>query len=352
MTADYKTFAQKNPPGTEVHAVLRSKSTNGFELELDGLAAQILKAQLGEDDDDRELRFKYTEPGEKIRCFVQGVNDERILLSMIDPSTDPWKDLGDLDVGIKASGKVISEEISTYSVELAPGIVGRLAREELVWEGDSPALAEGEEVDVIVTDIKPEQRLIQLSRRRLTRRPAYIFHNEEDVDFDRSLEADASDTDRVRFHRRLLLDLAGAGIDVGRFDAPPGKGAPQTMIIYVDTEGSAAIYAVDPERLDDTGKAALGRANLHFNDADGPKGVEDPAERFAVARVLAMLGILQDLPWGLDEWMTDAKSAPTERELRGLEARAKPTLLASSGTTRESFALPIDAVKMVRRLAS
>lgn len=223
--ADYERFAASHPPDSEVHAILREKKITGFMVEVEGsgLRGRINKEDIGEDEDDRELRFKYTEPGERLRCYVRRVNaqHQEIMLTMIDPATDPWRQIPeDVDIGARVTGRVNDVLGDTFLLAIAPGVEGTMEREELAWEGQPVAEPTvGDTLDVAVMDIRRGARKLVLSRRRISHRPSRFFVS-RDVDWPRVCAEDVSSVEERSFRRRLLFELSCAGVVVGDVAEP------------------------------------------------------------------------------------------------------------------------------------
>ena len=244
--ATYQAFAKSPPPDTQVQAVLKEKSALGFTVLVQGteLSGTIQMQDIGSDQDDRELRHKYTEPGETFRCFVKRVDasESKVLLTMIDPANDPWRRLPEsLDVGSKVQAKVVGSSRNGYDLEIAKGVVGLLPISELAWDPKSaPGLKDDATVEVVIAEIARGDRRLVLSRRRLTRRPVRDFHS-EDVEWERAVAAGATADEEARFRRRLWFDLLGAGVDASEPREPEGSDPRPQETLRISREGADGV---------------------------------------------------------------------------------------------------------------
>ncbi len=116
--------------------------------------------------------------GDKVRVKVVGVDLEKkkISLSLKQAAPDPWSQVYDeYPVGTRAKGTVTSVKDFGVFVRLPAGIEGRVHRNDIVWDDNPPEPSElvqvGQEVEVVVTNIDPEQKRIGLSMKATSADP-------------------------------------------------------------------------------------------------------------------------------------------------------------------------------------
>lgn len=111
--------------------------------------------------------------GEKVRVKVTAIDQGdkgRISLSIKQAATDPWNDVPDRFItGEVVKGKVRRLAPFGAFVEIAPGIEGLIHLSEFSWEKritrPEDMLSVGDELNVKIKDINPENRRISLSLR-------------------------------------------------------------------------------------------------------------------------------------------------------------------------------------------
>jgi small subunit ribosomal protein S1 len=117
-------------------------------------------------------------PGDTVRAQIVEIDPahDKISLSMKALEPSPWKTASErYHNGEQYSGVVTRLAPFGAFVELEPGIEGLIRNSELSWTrrvrhpGD--VLLEGERVDVVVLDMKPERQQIDLSLRRTRENP-------------------------------------------------------------------------------------------------------------------------------------------------------------------------------------
>lgn len=108
--------------------------------------------------------------GDKVRVKVVGVDldKKKISLSLKQAAPDPWSQVYDeYPVGTRTKGTVTSVKDFGVFVRLPAGIEGRVARNEITWDDNAAEPTElvqvGQEVEVVVLNIDPEQKRIGLS---------------------------------------------------------------------------------------------------------------------------------------------------------------------------------------------
>jgi small subunit ribosomal protein S1 len=91
----------------------------------------------------------------------------RISLSLKHLEPDPWNDVpARFPMGTRATGRVVGVTDYGAFVEIAPGVEGLVHVSEMSWskrqKHPSKIVSVGDEVDVVVLELKPEQRRISL----------------------------------------------------------------------------------------------------------------------------------------------------------------------------------------------
>lgn len=116
--------------------------------------------------------------GDKVRVKVVGVDldKKKISLSLKQAVPDPWSQVYDeYPVGTRTKGTVTSVKDFGVFVRLPAGIEGRVHRSDITWDDNPPDPSElvqvGQEVEVVVTSIDPEQKRIGLSMKATTADP-------------------------------------------------------------------------------------------------------------------------------------------------------------------------------------
>ncbi|HYC54962.1 MAG TPA: 30S ribosomal protein S1 [Candidatus Binatia bacterium] len=121
---------------------------------------------------------KVVKPGEVIRVVVlkYDANSHRISLGLKQLSEDPWLTVADrLFPGSRVHGKVVSLTDYGAFVEIEDGIEGLVHVSEMSWTKrvthPSQVLVVGDEVDVVVLSLDPENRRISLGLKQVTPNP-------------------------------------------------------------------------------------------------------------------------------------------------------------------------------------
>jgi small subunit ribosomal protein S1 len=112
----------------------------------------------------------------KVRVLRFDPESERVSLGLKQTQPDPWTNLGDrYPLGLRLRGKVVSLADYGAFVELEPGIEGLIHISEMSWtkrvKPPSKVVAIGDEVDVIVLDVDPENRKISLGMKQTEPNP-------------------------------------------------------------------------------------------------------------------------------------------------------------------------------------
>ena len=114
------------------------------------------------------------QPGQEIEVKVLKFDKEKLRVSLGHKQLmpDPWEGLAErFPVGARVSGKVMG--ITDYGafVELEPGVEGLVHVSEMSWskrmKHPSKIVKVGDEVEVLVLDLKPDQRRVSLGLKQL-----------------------------------------------------------------------------------------------------------------------------------------------------------------------------------------
>ncbi len=166
--------AERYPPNTLVEGVVRNLTNYGAFVEIEEGIDGLLHVS------DMSWVRKVGHPsdvlnkGDKVKCIVLNVDQERkrVALGLKQMASDPWE--GDIPsryhAGDLKKGKVTKLTNFGVFVELEPGLEGLLHISELAPEKvDSPedVVKVGDEIEVKILRVDPEDRKIGLSRKRL-----------------------------------------------------------------------------------------------------------------------------------------------------------------------------------------
>jgi small subunit ribosomal protein S1 len=166
--------AEKYPPGTQIEGTVRNLTNYGAFIEIeegiDGLLHVSDMSWVRKISHPSEMLAK----GDKVKCVVLSVDQDRkrIALGLKQMANDPWE--GDIP-GRYHPGEVVKGKVTKLTnfgvfVELEPGLEGLLHISELAdHKVDSPeeVVKVGDEIEVRILRVDPEDRKIGLSRRRL-----------------------------------------------------------------------------------------------------------------------------------------------------------------------------------------
>ena len=161
-------FARINV-GDVVEGSVKNVTDFGAFIDLggaDGLL-HISEMSWGRVDSPKKL-FKV---GDNVKAFIKDINGEKIALSLKFEDSNPWLTAAEkYAIGNVVTGRVARMTDFGAFVELEPGVdallhVSQISRERI--EKPSSVLSVGQEVEVKVVDIKPEDRKISLSMKAL-----------------------------------------------------------------------------------------------------------------------------------------------------------------------------------------
>lgn len=166
----WQAWMAANPAGSKVTGKIKNISDFGFFVgltdELDGL---VHIGNLSWDVSGDEA-IKAYQKGQDVECAVIGVDVERgrIALGVKQLTANPFETfIQGSKKGAAVNGKVVEILPNACLVEVADGIVARLAQREL--PRDQAALKVGDEVEAKITNIDRRRERVELSIRQLLR---------------------------------------------------------------------------------------------------------------------------------------------------------------------------------------
>jgi small subunit ribosomal protein S1 len=112
----------------------------------------------------------------RVRVLKFDAETERVSLGLKQTQPDPWISIGDrYPIGLRLHGKVVSLADYGAFVELEPGIEGLIHISEMSWtkrvKHPSKVVAIGDEVDVLVLEVDPQNRKISLGMKQTEQDP-------------------------------------------------------------------------------------------------------------------------------------------------------------------------------------
>jgi small subunit ribosomal protein S1 len=112
----------------------------------------------------------------RVRVLKFDPETERVSLGLKQTQPDPWISIGDrYPIGLRLHGKVVSLADYGAFVELEPGIEGLIHISEMSWtkrvKHPSKVVAIGDEVDVLVLEVDPQNRKISLGMKQTEPNP-------------------------------------------------------------------------------------------------------------------------------------------------------------------------------------
>jgi small subunit ribosomal protein S1 len=176
----WKNVAEKYPVGSRVHGRVVSITNYGAFIELEkGIEGLV---HISEMSWTRNVRHpsQLVTINEEIECVVLRVDEEaqKISLGMKQIEEDPWLALpAKYPPGTKISGVVRNLTSFGAFVEVEPGIDGLVHISDMSWtrrvQHPSEVMHKGDEVDVVVLSIDPEQKRISLGLKQVDEDPWY-----------------------------------------------------------------------------------------------------------------------------------------------------------------------------------
>ena len=181
----WKNVAEKYPVGIRVHGRVVSITNYGAFVELEkGIEGLV---HISEMSWTRNVRHpsQLVAINDEVECVVLRVDEEaqKISLGMKQVEEDPWLALpAQYPPGTKIKGVVRNLTSFGAFVEVEPGIDGLVHISDMSWtrrvQHPSEVLRKGEEVEVIVLSIDPEQKRISLGLKQVDEDPWYELAQE------------------------------------------------------------------------------------------------------------------------------------------------------------------------------
>ena len=176
----WKDVAEKYPVGTRVRGKVVSITNYGAFVELEKGVEGLV--HISEMSWTRNVRHpsQLVAIGEEIECVVLRVDeeDQKISLGMKQTEEDPWLSLPNkYPPGTRIKGVVRNLTSFGAFVEVEPGIDGLVHISDMSWtrrvQHPSEVMRKGEEVEVMVLSIDPEQKRISLGLKQTEEDPWY-----------------------------------------------------------------------------------------------------------------------------------------------------------------------------------
>ncbi|MFV1987418.1 MAG: 30S ribosomal protein S1 [Gemmatimonadota bacterium] len=181
----WKNVAEKYPVGIRVHGRVVSITNYGGFIELEkGIEGLV---HISEMSWTRNVRHpsQLVTINEEVECVVLRVDEEaqKISLGMKQVEEDPWLALpAQYPPGTKISGVVRNLTSFGAFVEVEAGIDGLVHISDMSWtrrvQHPSEVLHKGQDVDVVVLSIDPEQKRISLGLKQVQEDPWYELAQE------------------------------------------------------------------------------------------------------------------------------------------------------------------------------
>ena len=159
----------------EIEAVVTKIKRNGLVIDVDGISGFVPKEEIFYKKIDHR---KYFEEGDKVKVVL--IDPERRVFSIKKTLPNPWDEVKNLNVGDRIKATV--SHITEYGafVDIGNGVEGFLHISEINWDGIND-LSLGDEIEVEVVEINPEEEKLRVTRKNLLTKPASIFAEKYNV---------------------------------------------------------------------------------------------------------------------------------------------------------------------------
>ena len=150
-------------------AVVTKVKPNGIVIDVDGISGFVPKDEIFYKRIDHK---EYINEGDEVE--VKLIDPLRRVFSIKQTIPNPWDDVKELNVGDVV--KVTVTHITNYGafVDLGNGVEGFLHISEINWDGIND-LTLGDEIEVEIIELKPEEEKLRVSRKNLLTKPAEEF---------------------------------------------------------------------------------------------------------------------------------------------------------------------------------
>ena len=165
----------KELQGKKIEATVTKIKRNGLVIDVDGISGFVPKEEIFYKKIDHK---KYFEEGDKIEVIL--IDPERRIFSIKKTLPNPWDEVKNLNVGDRIKATV--SYITDYGafVDIGNGVEGFLHISEINWDGIND-LSLGDEIEVEVVEINPEEEKLRVTRKNLLTKPASIFAEKYNV---------------------------------------------------------------------------------------------------------------------------------------------------------------------------
>jgi len=152
-----------------IEATVTKIKRNGLVIDVDGISGFIPKEEIFYKKIDHR---KYFEEGDRVEVVL--VDPDRRVFSIKRTLPNPWDEVKNLNVGDRIKATV--SHITEYGafVDIGNGVEGFLHISEINWDGMND-LSLGQEIEVEVVEINPEEEKLRVTRKNLLTKPAQIF---------------------------------------------------------------------------------------------------------------------------------------------------------------------------------
>ena len=152
-----------------VKAVITKVKPTGLVIDVDGISGFIPKDEIFY---KKINHTKYFEEGDEVDVVL--IDENRRIFSIKKTLPNPWDEVKNLNIGDRIKATVT--HITDYGafVDIGNGVEGFLHISEINWDGIND-LTLGEEIEVEVVEINPEEEKLRVTRKNLLTKPAEIF---------------------------------------------------------------------------------------------------------------------------------------------------------------------------------
>jgi small subunit ribosomal protein S1 len=142
---------------------------NGIVIDVDGISGFVPKDEIFYKKIDHK---KYISVGDEVEVML--IDSIRRIFSIKRTLPNPWEEVKDLNKGDIV--KVTVSHITEYGsfVDLGNGVEGFLHISEINWDGIND-LTIGDEIEVEIVEINPDEEKLRVSRKNLLNKPASEF---------------------------------------------------------------------------------------------------------------------------------------------------------------------------------
>jgi len=153
----------------EVSSKVIKVKPSGLVIDVDGISGFVPKDEIFYKKIDHK---KYFDEGDEIKVIL--IDLDRRVFSIKKALPNPWDEVKNLNPGDRV--KVTVSHITDYGafVDLGNGVEGFLHISEINWDGIND-LTLGQEIEVEIVEINPEEEKLRVTRKNLLTKPATIF---------------------------------------------------------------------------------------------------------------------------------------------------------------------------------